>query len=63
MKTTIDLPTELLKSATQQVAAEGIALPDLIARLLRRHLKKSPKRRPGPLEEEREHLDWRQELL
>ncbi len=62
MKTTIDLPPDLLRSAARVVAAEGIALPDLIVRLLRRHLRKISKK-PAPETPPNEPLDWRQELL
>jgi hypothetical protein len=55
MKAIIDLPPDLL----QIVAAEGIALPDLVTRLLRRHFGLT---NPKP-EPEIDALDWRDELL
>lgn len=62
MKTTIDLPPELLQSVARVVAAEGVALQDLIARLLRHHLRRSSKK-SEPEALPHETLDWRQELL
>lgn len=57
MKTTLDLPPDLLRI----VAAEGITLPDLVTRLLRRHFGQT---HPEPEDEnENETLDWRDELL
>ncbi|MEO8617105.1 MAG: hypothetical protein ABI600_18350 [Luteolibacter sp.] len=58
MKTTIDLPPDLLRLA----AHLGIDLPHVIEHLLRRHLRKISTK----LEMEthaNESLDWRQELL
>jgi hypothetical protein len=55
MKTTLDLPPDLLQIA----AAAGISLPDLITRLLRRHFGQSS----VEPENENETLDWRDELL
>ena len=63
MKTNLDLPPELLRSADRLIAAEGIALRDLVVRLLRRHLKNTPLPPPRPQPPESEGLDWREELL
>jgi hypothetical protein len=64
MKTIIDLPPDLIRSAAQLGAAEGIALTDLMARLLRRHLQKLAKKRPREAAaDDRELHEWRQELL
>lgn len=62
MKTTIDLPPDLLRSAARAVAAEGIALPELIAQLLRRHLRRISKKPVKEIPND-ESQDWRQELL
>ncbi|MEO5715360.1 MAG: hypothetical protein ABIT37_17915 [Luteolibacter sp.] len=58
MKTTIDLPPDLLRSASHV----EIDLPDLIVRLLRRHLRKISKK-SEPETPTDEHRDWREELL
>ena len=58
MKTTIDLPSDLLRTAERV----GIDLPELIVRLLRRHLRKTPEK-PRPETPPNDILDWRQELL
>jgi len=38
MKTTIDLPDDLVKEVTVRAAQEGIELPDAVARLIRKGL-------------------------
>ena len=58
MKTTIDLPPDLLRSVDEK----EIALPDLIVRLLRSHLRRISKKAELEIPPD-EHLDWRQELL
>ena len=58
MKTTIDLPPDLLRSVDEK----EIALPDLIVRLLRSHLRRISKKPELEIAPD-EHLDWRQELL
>jgi|GEM_PF-3369537 len=58
MKTTIDLPPDLLRSVDE----EKIALPELIVRLLRRHLRRIVKNPVKQIPRD-EHIDWRQELL
>ena len=58
MKTTIDLPPDLLRSVDEK----EIALPDLIVRLLRSHLRRISKKPELEIPPD-EHLDWRQELL
>jgi len=58
MKTTIDLPPDLLRSVDE----EKIALPDLIVHLLRRHLRRISKK-PAKENLPDDHRDWRQELL
>lgn len=55
MKTTIDLPPDLLRSVT----AMGIALPELVADLLRAYLAD----RPDLPADRSELLAWRDELL
>jgi hypothetical protein len=58
MRTTIELPPDLLRA----IDVEKIALPKLIVRLLRRHLRQISEK---PVKEIHldEPLDWRQELL
>ncbi len=58
MKTTIDLPADLLHSMDEQ----EIALPELIVRLLRRHLRRISKKPVKEISPD-ESPDWRQELL
>ena len=58
MKTTIDLPPDLVRCADE----EEIALPELIVRLLRRHLHRLSKKSAQKISPD-EPLDWRQELL
>ena len=47
MKITIDLPDELLVAAEKAVAARRMSLGELVARALRRELKRETKRPPG----------------
>ena len=58
MKTTIDLPPDLLRSVDEK----EIALPELIVHLLRRHFRRISKKPAKEISPE-DHLDWRQELL
>ena len=63
VKTSVNLPPELVRAIAPLLAAEGVALPDLMVRLLRRHVRKLAAKPPTVSGNEHEHLAWRQELL
>lgn len=50
VKTTVELPDELLVAAKRQAAEERTTLRALIARGLRLVLDEGPRRTPGPIE-------------